>query len=413
MSEHAPEQPGEAGAYSAAGSALGYLAQVEYALLLMLNRMDSTYELELSIETLDDIVLHDDDGPVELRQTKHHVDQQASLTDANTDLWKTLHNWIDEAGDSDSELVLLTTATASASSAPSRLRTEAGRDTATALTALERTARESRNVANQDYYAAFLGLTPQRRLSLLERVTVADGEVGAADLTAALNLAVRKSAPPARRAALVERLRGWWHQRVMEHLTRVAHGGRGRISMAEVESQLYSFAQSLRDEDLPIDYEDMERPDEAAVDEDTSIFIEQLRLIAMGSKRMRQCMYDHNRAFAQRSRWQRERLLKVGELARYDARLKDEWRRHFTPLTDEEGSSAEEEVKSRARERFHALDTSSLPPIRPEVSAGFVANGSLHILADRLEIGWHPEWLEHLKHRIAEVQDEADASEAA
>jgi hypothetical protein len=49
----------QAGRYSAAGPALGYLAQVEYALLLVLHRMETTEDLELSIETLDDVTFHE------------------------------------------------------------------------------------------------------------------------------------------------------------------------------------------------------------------------------------------------------------------------------------------------------------------------------------------------------------------
>jgi hypothetical protein len=48
------------------------------------------------------------------------------------------------------------------------------------------------------------------------------------------------------------------------------------------------------------------------------------------------CIYDHNRAFAQRSRWQRDRLLEVGELSRYDRELKEAWERFFLPIGDDD-----------------------------------------------------------------------------
>jgi hypothetical protein len=44
--------------FGAAGSALGYLAQVDYALLAALERMDDEDDFALSLETLDDIVFH-------------------------------------------------------------------------------------------------------------------------------------------------------------------------------------------------------------------------------------------------------------------------------------------------------------------------------------------------------------------
>jgi hypothetical protein len=66
-----------------------------------------------------------------------------------------------------------------------------------------------------------------------------------------------------------------------------------------------------------------------------------------------------------------------------------------------------------ARERFVELDRSDLAPIRRDVRQGFVARGSLHVIADRLEIGWHPDWLEHLRHRLSEVTDDVSPEQAA
>lgn len=61
----------EGNRFSAAGSALGYLAQVEYALLIALQRMDSDDSLRLSLETVDDITFDSDGKSRELWQTKH------------------------------------------------------------------------------------------------------------------------------------------------------------------------------------------------------------------------------------------------------------------------------------------------------------------------------------------------------
>lgn len=50
--------------FSAAGSALGYLAQVECALLDALRRMDTDVALRLSIETVDDITFDVEGQPL-------------------------------------------------------------------------------------------------------------------------------------------------------------------------------------------------------------------------------------------------------------------------------------------------------------------------------------------------------------
>lgn len=399
---------GEANLYSAASSALGYLAQIEYALLLTLRRLDVDIAFEVSIETLDDIVFHDGDSAVDLLQSKHRVDRTASLSSSSSDVWKTLHNWI-VAGPADASLTLFTNATAPADSAMLHLRGGDDRSISRAATALETIARTSQNAANQAYYATFLALSSDERTELLSRVTLVDAVPAVADLGRELELAVRKSTKAAHRAALIERLRGWWLAKVYDHLERVALGHRDRILSEEVEAELLCLAQQLSDEDLPIDYYDMPEPTNAEIADDERVFVHQLRLIALASARVRQCVYDHNRAFAQRSRWEREKLLHIGELRAYENRLKDEWRRFCLPDSDQ-ASNDEEAAVADARGRFLRLDQSDLPSIRRHVSAGYVANGSLHILADRLELGWHPDWLARLREVLPEISEQGEGA---
>jgi hypothetical protein len=392
---------GEANTFSAAGPALGYIAQVDYALLLALSE-DADPTGELSIETLDDVVFHGADGSAdEILQTKHHLNRGAGLGNASVDLWKTLSNWI--VADPPGRLALLTTAVATAGSAASRLSQSDSRDVAEALRLLETTARQSTSDENKPYYARFLALGPEGRLGLLERVYVIDAAPPSVAIGDALSRRLQWAAPSRRRPALIERLVGWWHQVAVSHLTSVAKGKYDRIPLAILHAKVYTLAQSLRDDDLPIDFDLMPRPALKEVEADSRVFVEQLRLIALGNERLRQCIYDHNRAYEQRSRWQREELLDIGELGAYDARLVDEWRRHFTPLTDQPAEDDEELLQSSARERFARLDISTLPAVRPRVTAGFVANGSLHMLADRLQIGWHPQWIERLRHLFPDV----------
>lgn len=332
--------------FGTAGPALGYLAQVDYALLAMLERMDDEDAVAVSIETLDDIVFHhaETDDTTQKWQSKHSIDTRRTLSDASTDLWKTLHNWIVEPSDPSTRLVLL--ATAAAGDAARGLRPGAGRDFAAALARLERTACESTSVANRDYNDAFLKLEPAARGTLLGRIDVIDEAANATEIEAALARAVRKSVKPQRRSALVVRLRGWWHTRAITHLDAVARHEHDRITAEELEGQLLELADSLRDENLPIDVLDLPQPGDQAVAEDDRIFVAQLRLVAMGSAGLRKCIYDHNRAFAQRSIWQRDRLLEVGELGQYDQELKEAWERFFLPLADEDPESDSAALKT-------------------------------------------------------------------
>ena len=405
------ERSRAASRFSAAGPALGYLAQVDYALLAMLEHMDDEDSFTTSIETLDDIVFHhaDTDDATEKWQSKHSIDSSRSLSDTSVDLWKTINNWIVEPAGKEVRLVLLSTARAGTTA--SKLRTGKERDVNGALEGLERTARESQSETNKPYYAAFLALGPEERKALIRRVDIVDEAATAANIGDDLARAVRKSVVARRRPALIQRLRGWWHARVIAHLDAVANGRKDRITVAELEDQLLEIADTLRDENLPIDVFGLPQPAEDEISEDDRIFVTQLRLIAMASGRLRRCIYDHNRAFAQRSIWQRDQLLEIGELARYDRELIEAWESFFLPLSEEPDSGiSDTALRKQALARFGQLDASALPPIRRDVRTGFIARGSLHVIADRLEIGWHPRWLEHLRHRMIEVRDSEDAA---
>jgi hypothetical protein len=177
-----------------------------------------------------------------------------------------------------------------------------------------------------------------------------------------------------------------------------ADGKSDWIDLAEIEDRLLSIAQSLRDDNLPLDYGNEPEPTKGEVDKDDRVFVEQLQLILLHHERIRQAVYDHNRALLQRSRWQREQLLAIGELDNCDRRLMEEWRRVFVPL--EEPSSdvdiSDEEKCRDAQQLYLKLQEHSLPEIRNEVRSGYVPFGSLYILADRLQIGWHPDWIDLL-----------------
>lgn len=401
--------------FSAAGSALGYLAQVEYALLIALRRMDTEDSLRLSLETVDDITFEVEGRPQELWQTKHHVDRQGSLGDASPDLWKTLHNWI-ESADERSACILYTTATAQADSAAGQLRPERSSEAVvTAREKLDAVAHAAGNAASADYYERYLVLNETQRTDLLERVVVLDAAATGEQITEKLVATVRKATVQQRRKPLVDRLRGWWHGRAMAHLTRVARGEADWIDIREIEDQLHLIAQSLRDDNLPLDFDNEPEPTSDEVAGDDRVFVEQLQVILLHHERIRQAVYDHNRAFLQRSRWQREQLLAIGELDSYDRRLMEEWTRVFLPLEepDRDDAISDDDKRKFARTTYARLQERTLPEIRVGVRSGYIPLGSLHILADRLQIGWHPDWLDLLKHRLAEVQATAETEEVA
>ena len=82
--------------HEAAGQMMGYLYQVRYAMLLLLESENPTFKI--SIEKFDDIAFEDGFSPVEMIQNKHHG-SAGSLTDRSVDLWKTIKVWLDQTKD--------------------------------------------------------------------------------------------------------------------------------------------------------------------------------------------------------------------------------------------------------------------------------------------------------------------------
>ena len=397
--------------FGAAAPTLGYLYQVELALLELVRRVRDEPTISLTLEVLDDIAFEIHDDPRELLQAKHRLASTAALTDASADLWKTFRVWastpVAAGNGSGPALVLITTSEAPEGSAGRKLRAGPERDVDGALGRLEAVARTSASRENRASYAAFLGLDEARRRNLLERVVVADAAPALGELDPLFEAEMRLVASPATRAPMLARLKAWWYARSIRHLCAVLAGGPDRIAGEELELRIASLRDEFTAENLPIDYAHLPGPEDDELVADDRAFVEQLRLIALGNRRLALAIRDHNRAFAQRSRWMREELLDYGELERFEAALVDEWEHHFTPLVDEGPPTSDDEAAVLGREVFARAEKDITIRIRPRCSAAYVTRGSLHMLADSLRIGWHPDWVARLRRLLPPKEGEA------
>jgi hypothetical protein len=386
----------EASRYSAGWSALGYLGQIDYALLFLLRRWENEEPLQVSLETIDDIVFGSatTQKPLEQWQSKYRISRYGQLSDMSVDLWKTLHNWIQESANSDTRLVLLTTDEATRGAAVEALLDGPTRSIERASEMLESAARKSRNKAAAPYFAAFLDMAPIARRSFLRRVYIVDKGPREEQIEKELLRELRRACPPpGRRESLARRLRGWWYLRCVKHLERVAKGLEDSISLDEVERTAYAINSTLGGDELPLDVTDIVCPSEAEVTEDNRLFLRQLRVIRLHSSRLTLCVRDHNRASAQRLIWVRESLLPDDELNRYDRKLYEQWQAHFLPIGEDDAPPDVEPAQSEwGRRLFMKLSEASLPAIRPAFQEPFMGRGSMHILADNAVLGWHPRW---------------------
>lgn len=387
--------------FGASASALGYLYQCKYALLASLERMDGR-PLLVEIETLDDIAFPQGEAPMDLLQLKHHQgDRPPALTTASKDLWTSLRIWATRLVDGDLSgdacLYLITTAECAPDSAPALLRTsERNVEAADAL--LTAYAQSTDAASTRAGREAYMALRPSQRLHLLDGIRVVDSEPLIDDLDERLTTRLRFVRPSKVnyvRDSIVE----WWYRRCAEHLSGKAIGP---ISSAEIDMKIESIGDALAADNLPVDVSEPSDTDLGDVAE--RIFVKQLSLLPVSSSRVLQAAKDYMQAFTQRSRWLGGELLTVGDLADYETRLIDEWRRRFNVMRDELGASAaEEEMQREAKALYKWVELEADFPIRPRCTAGFVTRGSFQILSDEMRIGWHPDFEKLLSAAIGEA----------
>ena len=381
--------------FSAADAALGYLYQVRCALLWTLRRQKAEPDFLVSLETLDDVTFERAGGePSELLQTKHHRRSASALTNSSSDVWKSLRVWFEGRASrsipATAQLVLITTATATEGSAAWYLRATA-RNVEAAQRLLDAVAQTSTDQNNASAYQAYLAAKPSERRDVLLRVMVIDAAPTIADLDRELRDEVHWAVGREHHDPFLQRLEGWWLRRVLRQLVA---GDAQRIAAVELETQMADLREQFKQDALPIDEDLLEfsLDGTTAAAHERSAFVQQLNLIQASKHRVAAAIRDYYRAFEQRSRWLRERLVLEMELGKYEKRLIEEWDLIFAGAQDEIGATATEEMKERAARSVLAWAERTTIPIRANVTEPFVSRGSLHMLADELRIGWHPEF---------------------
>jgi hypothetical protein len=78
--------------HAAGGPLLGFLYQVRYALVYLLDA-DEGFTHSIRLEGLDDLESLNADKLCQLGQVKHHQNPQAYLSERSVDLWRTIRIW--------------------------------------------------------------------------------------------------------------------------------------------------------------------------------------------------------------------------------------------------------------------------------------------------------------------------------
>ena len=388
-------------AFGAAASALGYLYQIRVALLSSLKRIDPASGATFSVylETLDDVVFEPSGTPLELFQLKHHTNTKANLADASPDIWKSLRIWIEgrQTGliHAEDRLFLVTTSNVSADSIASKLLAT-GRNEASALDAMIATATTSSNVTNQEAYKQFLALNQEEKESLLSSIVIVPRASTIETVGDEIRHEVRLTVKRDHIDSFASRLEGWWFGACLKHLM---SGSTQPLSSDSLVAQMDDIREQLVSA-LPVDDDILEHVVDMAAYQD-AVFVHQARLVGVNDNRVLAAVRDYYRAFEQRSRWVRENLVLVGDLDKYERTLCEEWDLAFNRALDDLGQDAAEEERTRmARKVYEWVETACFP-IRQNVDNPSITRGSLHMLANELIVGWHPDFMNRLQHLLS------------
>lgn len=302
---------------------------------------------------------------------------------------------------SQTTFTLVTTASASTGSVASKLR-PTNRDEAAALEALIRTANTSRSLENETAYKAFINLDPALRENLISNMQVLDSSGTIVDVNNLIERELWFVTNPDHLDYFQESLEGWWNKRVVKQLFR---GDHEIISALELRNQIDDLRQQFDlEHNLPNNFPDPLDVDVDELPQDLRVFVEQLRLLFDRDARIRKATSDYFRAVQQRTLWVSKGVLFNDDLERYEVRLKDEWERQFERMREAlEGKEGDDEKRGAGRDLFYWMDSEADIRIKSRFDDPFLMRGSYHLLANRLQVGWHEDFLERLRHLLLEA----------
>lgn len=403
--------------FSAKEQMLGYFYQPLYALykLMQIDIADEPDSFVI-IENLDDIEFNINIDTLNLIQTKHHIKSQGSISDRSPDLWKTIRIWAERIANNEVNLdnaifSLITTATASVDSIASRLRIE-NRNTQEALSTIQYIAEEGYINAqkrqnnpdlnkheNEDAYIAFYKLDKNIQKKFISKIYVCDSSSSIEYIISSIEKKLQYACNSSDREYFAQKLAGWWIIRV---ITSLLDNTQEQITKFELDDKIEEFKEEFKRGNLPIDYEnEFNDISEDNLTDCEKIFIEQLRTIKVTPKTISNAICDYYKAYNQRGLWVRKSKILNSHLEEYDTRLTNEWSKEFEHMISNiEENCSEGEQEKQGRNLYNIIGNKTLPICEAEnhkIKGLYIMRGSFHMLANKVQIGWHPNYKDKIE----------------
>jgi hypothetical protein len=337
--------------FSAGEQALGYTYQTRFALLRLLQLPEN---IAVLMEKDDDLDFVDDKGTKTLASLKHKA-KGDRLSDLSTDFWKSLRIWLarynrDGRIECTLRFFIFTTSVVSENSFLSHFLPTKKNDASIVLPLVQEALSTTNSKVIKPIKAEFDQLGEEEKIDFLSRVIIFDNSPRINDIPELIIDQHMRTVRREFRKYVYERLEGWWNDLVIKLLSGIRTS---EIFGHEVSDKLSSITDEYKTDNLPINFRG-ENPDgKIDPENDTRLFVVQLREIGITPNRIQNAIYDYYRAFKQRSSWARENVLLEGEVEDYEDRLVEEWSRYRDVIFEDiDDNSAENILKAAGKELY-------------------------------------------------------------
>ncbi|MFD2866901.1 ABC-three component system protein [Mucilaginibacter antarcticus] len=381
--------------HSADGSILGFLYQIERALMWL---STSSSETEVGVEVDDDItvkLIEGQDITNIYEQAKHSQTTKVPFSNSSVDLWKTLSIWVEaiQSGRLKVEnaiFSLLTNKKMPQDRLAITLSNAKAKDKvvmATVLTDLK--TRASKLPKSMEDFATIILNCPDAVLEkIIDKITVLDNTFthNSTELKKKLkdNLSASEDLPfnyiyRSLFGFVSETLIDKWRNREPGWISVKAFNQQYSQLVADFKKK--SFYEQTVDS-LPIDLQDVEN-------NKGKVYVEQLHKIGCDEEEVIEAIHDFIRAASERSR-----LAEDGEISKQKFELYyDDLLNYWKSISKPKFRFAQKGAFAQVGYEVYYTCIAYKGKINNyEPEQGYTHKGTYHYLSDQIKLGWHPEW---------------------
>lgn len=373
--------PAKSTKHSAVGPYLGFgLQTVRLCARLLTESPDAT----VYVEHDDDVSVHYDNGTRLLEQAKKKTSNP--LANWSTDLWKTIHNWLEDhspigSGNTSAFCLFVTPNHAPGSWVEALLAAKSASDIATLVADIKKAITSSRKKsATYPFVKRFLEASSDEQLALAVRFRL----ICQTEPTAM----IRERYAPSVSEPLLDKIVAYALGEAKHQTDRLLEMGKpGGLNAGDFQDLIRVFVQSIN---LPAYFDFDSAPpstdDVNAAFSSKPVFIRQLELINVGRGQQLNAVSDYLRTVANKTKWGAEGILLPQSLDEWDANLLS---RHAAICDSLEATHGHlDEIKRGAA--IYAECRKLSVPLQGKTVPDHFTHGCLNELSDERKIGWHP-----------------------